>query len=280
MTDDPDALTLALDRWSLSRPRPVADTATSRVYRVARADGSPAALKILKPHGADEILGAGLLAWYGGDGAARIFDCDAGTILMEWLDGALLGDRVRTGCDAEASAILGDVVMRLHAPRRQPPPTGLLPLRQSFAPLLDGGSDAFPASHRDLATRCVVHACALFDTAPPSIPLHGDLHHDNVLARRRGWLAVDPKGLIGDPAYEVANVFLNPPGATALVADAARIDRLADHFHARLGFDRGRLLAWAAAHVALSACWHHATGGDFSFSLKMLPLLVNAADRA
>ena len=37
----------------------------------------------------------------------------------------------------------------------------------------------------------------------PDVLIHGDLHHRNILsADREPWLAVDPKGLIGDPAYD------------------------------------------------------------------------------
>jgi streptomycin 6-kinase len=35
--------------------------------------------------------------------------------------------------------------------------------------------------------------------------LHADLHHHNILAaERHPWLAIDPKGVIGDAAYERA----------------------------------------------------------------------------
>jgi streptomycin 6-kinase len=35
--------------------------------------------------------------------------------------------------------------------------------------------------------------------------LHGDLHHTNILtAGRQPWLAIDPKGVIGEPAYEAS----------------------------------------------------------------------------
>src|SRR6266567_6137524 len=35
--------------------------------------------------------------------------------------------------------------------------------------------------------------------------VHGDLHHDNVLSSARaGWLAIDPKGVAAEPAYETS----------------------------------------------------------------------------
>jgi aminoglycoside/hydroxyurea antibiotic resistance kinase len=41
--------------------------------------------------------------------------------------------------------------------------------------------------------------------------LHGDLHHGNVLDfGLRGWLAIDPKGLLGERGFDFANIFTNP----------------------------------------------------------------------
>ena len=82
------------------------------------------------------------------------------------------------------------------------------------------------------------------------------MHHRNVLDfGERGWLAIDPKGLIGDKAYDVSNMFANPLGRTAVTGAEGRIDRLADIFAGTLGYDRKRILGWGAAHAALSASW-------------------------
>jgi streptomycin 6-kinase len=41
--------------------------------------------------------------------------------------------------------------------------------------------------------------------------LHGDLHHENIIyCSDRGWLAVDPKGLVGPSSFETAIFLLNP----------------------------------------------------------------------
>jgi Streptomycin 6-kinase len=39
-------------------------------------------------------------------------------------------------------------------------------------------------------------------------PLHGDLHHESVLDfDERGWLAVDPYGLLGEQIFNCAHIF-------------------------------------------------------------------------
>ena len=40
--------------------------------------------------------------------------------------------------------------------------------------------------------------------------LHGDLHHDNILESHRGWMCLDPKGVIGPMEFETAIYLLNP----------------------------------------------------------------------
>jgi len=44
----------------------------------------------------------------------------------------------------------------------------------------------------------------LLDSITNEIVLHGDLHHDNILKNNNHWIAIDPKGVIGDPAFEIA----------------------------------------------------------------------------
>ncbi len=53
--------------------------------------------------------------------------------------------------------------------------------------------------------------------------LHGDLHHENVLDfGEKGWLAIDPKKLYGDRAFDYANIFCNPDLSVASDPDIFR----------------------------------------------------------
>jgi streptomycin 6-kinase len=274
------ALSRALIRWSLTKSTPVAETATSWIFRVEQNGRNFAALKILKPAGvADERRGAALMSWYGGEGAATIFDTHGDTIFMEWLDGAPLGDASRAGHDDEATIAIASVVTSLHRPRVEPHPE-LTPLRERFQALFDTDVRVWPNTARDLYARASGIAIKLFDRPSALVPLHGDLHHDNVLSSDRGWLAIDPKGLLGDPAYEVANVFINPERGDAIAADPRRIAARADILSQRLGYPRKRILGWAAAHAALSACWDLAAGNPITGQLACLPHLLSAYDQA
>jgi streptomycin 6-kinase len=127
----------------------------------------------------------------------------------------------------------------------------------------------------DLAEAARIARALLTDPVPPQA-LHGDLHHDNVLSSPRGWLAIDPKGICGDPAYEPANAFRNPDGLGARLFQPTRIHDLADRFAKGLGLPPGRLLGWAAAHCALSTRWSLEAGQDITDDMRLLSLLLSA----
>lgn len=274
------ALSRAMIRWSLTKSTPVAESPRSWIFRVEQNGRNYGAIKILKPLAAEEEgRGARLMQWYGGEGAATIFDIHGNTIFMEWLDGGTLGDAVRAGHDDEATIAICTTVANLHRPR-DGAPDDLQPLRQRFQALFDTNVRAWPHTARDLYARSSGIALKLFDRPSAQLPLHGDLHHDNILSSDRGWLAIDPKGLIGDPLYEVANVFRNPHGAIQLAASPKRINALADAVETRLGFNRKRVLGYAAAHSALSACWDLAAGSPITTDLAVLPHLLSAYDQA
>tara|TARA_R110002020_G_scaffold50791_13_gene143731 strand:+ start:3910 stop:4761 length:852 start_codon:yes stop_codon:yes gene_type:complete len=274
------ALSRAMIRWSLTKSTPLAETGRSWIFRVEQNGRNFAVLKILKSAAAvEERRGAQLLNWYDGEGAATVFDMHGDTIFMEWLDGGTLGDAVRAGHDEQATIALCVLAASLHRPRPDAP-AGLLPLREHFAPLFATDARAWPHTARDLFARASGIALKLFDRPSAQIPLHGDLQHDNILSSDRGWLAIDPRGLLGDPLYDLADAFRQPLDRPDLVKDAGRIHALADAFATRLGYNRKRLFGWAAAHSALSACQELASGNPIAVDLAALPLLLSAYDQS
>jgi len=274
------ALSRAMIRWSLTKSTPVAETPRGWIFRVEQNGRNFAALKILKPGAAEEEgRGARLLQWYGGDGAATVFDIHGDAIFMEWLDGGTLGEPTRAGRDDDASIAIAAIVASLHRPRDNAP-EGLQPLRERFQTLFDTDVRVWPHTARDLYARASGIALHLFDRPTPNIPLHGDLHHDNILSSDRGWLVIDPKGVLGDPAYELANVVINPKHANNMAADPHRIAARADILSQRLAYPRKRMLGWAAAHAALSACWDLAENNPITGLLAVLPNLLSAYDLA
>ena len=109
--------------------------------------------------------------------------------------------------------------------------------------------------------------------------MHGDLHHFNILSSERGWLVIDPKGVIGPAGYEVGPLMINPWGSLSDGISNRLLLRRVDILHEHLGWERERILEWSLAHGILSAWWsiEDNTGWeyamDFSRMLANLPLL-------
>jgi len=229
-----------------------------------RAAGTPAMLKIAQ---GEERRGAPLMAWWAGDGAARVLDWDDPAILLERATGERsLVAMTRAGEDEAATRILSQALLRLHTERPGPLPAHLTPLPEWFAALP-------PAAERHggiLATSWRL-ARELLRTPRDLRPLHGDLHHENVLdAGARGWLAIDPKGLFGERGFDYAFMTCTPDletaGAPGVLARRARI------VCAEAGLELERYLRWVVACAGLSASWTLGEGEDATPALTIARL--------
>jgi streptomycin 6-kinase len=252
-----------LARWGLTPDGAPISTASSSLLPVRR-DGLPAMLKVA--HGAEERAGAWLMAWWGGDGAARVLAHEGDALLLERALGpGSLTEMVRRGGDDEASRILCAAAARLHAPRAGRPPE-LVPLERWFQAL---GPAA--AAHGGILARADAAARALLAEPRDVTVLHGDVHHGNVLDfGARGWLAIDPKGLVGERGFDFANLFCNPDPETATAP--GRLARQVEVVAAAAGLERGRLLRWILAFAGLSAAWSLEDGDDPTFALAVADL--------
>ena len=225
-------------------------------------------LKMLKPS-SDERRAAAWLRYIDGDGAVRLYESDESALLLERADGPRsLTAMVAANGDDQTAEILADTVAKLHAPRSGHIPPRLTPLQEWFSSLYAHES-ATP-----LLGRCAAVARKLLANARDVAPLHGDLHHGNVLdGGERGWLAVDPKALIGERAYEIANLLGNPWPHGEIVHNTERMQRLARLYAGRLGLDPRRVLAFAFAHAGLSASWDMDDGNDPAYRLRCAEVL-------
>ncbi len=236
-----------LARWNLVPDGTPIATHSSRLLPVRRA-GMPAMIKVAME--AEEKRGADLMKWWDGDGAARVLAHDGDALLLERATGAAsLLEMARNGRDDEASRIICAVAAKLHAVAHRPPPPPLLPLPQWFEAL-----EPAAEKHGGILRRAAVTARMLLDSPREIVPLHGDLHHSNVLdAGSRGWLAIDPKRLVGERSFDFANIFCNPDLETA--TSPGRLARQAGVVAEAAGLERKRLLQWILAYAGLSAAW-------------------------
>jgi streptomycin 6-kinase len=130
------------------------------------------------------------------------------------------------------------------------------PLAQHFGALLQPTITTPPETEASLAFAREI-ARQLLEDQSVAIPLHGDLHHGNILfSETYGWVAIDPQGLIGDPVYDCANIFGNPNGPIEQIVNAPRAHYLSTRFAALFRTEPSHVLHYAIAHAGLSLSWH------------------------
>jgi streptomycin 6-kinase len=268
-----------LEAWELSDPQPLARTATSRVYTVTFG-GTRVVLKLLTRVGvADERRGAAALRHFDGRGAIRLLRDDGQAHLLEYADGEDLVALVRQGEDEQATEIISEVLNRLHQGSKSPP-DGLRPLRRWFRSLFRRGENDRRTGAQSIFVRAAPIAGALLDDPRQVCVLHGDIHHENIRHKTgRGWLAFDPKGLVGERTFDAANTLCNPVDMPALVEDEARLMRNAEILARALDVELSRLMAYTFAYACLSASWFLDGGDDPAHSLRVAEIVEGRVQR-
>ncbi len=215
--------------------------------------GSRVVLKITKQHG-DEWRSGEVLRAFDGHGTVRVLEFDAGAVLLERLDpGEPLVNLVRHGQDERATQILAEVMGQM-AYRAAPEhfPT-LLDWSHGFDRYLKTGDGRVP---HDLVAEARDHYQRLVGSQQTLMLLHGDLQHYNVLFdTKRGWVAIDPKGVVGELEYEVGAILRNPVELSNLFTSLAAVERRLEILAGTLNLDHNRALCWGFAQGVLSAIW-------------------------
>jgi streptomycin 6-kinase len=260
-----------LTRWALTPEGDPIVTRNSRLLTV-RQHGVPAMLKIAMD--AEEKIGNRLMTWWDGEGSARVLAHSEDAILLERAEsGTALVDLAQSGHDDEATRIVCAVVARLHANRAKPLPD-LVPLEMWFEAL-----ESAAATHGRILSITAAIARNLLGEPREVGVLHGDIHHGNILwFGNRGWLAVDPKGLIGERGFDYANMFCNPDPETATAPDrfARRVQVVVEV--AKVGHTR--LLQWVLAWAGLSSAWLLDQEFSAALPLKVAELALAELNRA
>jgi streptomycin 6-kinase len=241
-----------LRRWRCTPTAPITRGGVGIILPVRRDDGTPAVLKISFPHPGNGYEAHAFAVW-SGRGAVLLYERDDGNFAMLLERGAwqTLDD---LGDVDQATAVTGELARRLAVPA----PPGL--------PQLADRADGWERALRERSDRCrplsqralSVAVATIEDLArtQPGTMVHGDLHFGNVVpAQRESWLVVDPKGFVGDLAFDALTVLLRSLDSLrnaddlegelrhrlAIFADAAEIER-------------ERAVRWAQARAAVGAC--------------------------
>lgn len=249
----PEKLTAYLSAWRLSAPRLLIRTMTSHIYTVTH-ETKRAVLKLFAPSETEEQRGAAALRYFDGRGAVRLLRCDAGAHLLEYASGDELVTLVERGEDEKATRIIAQVIRQLHSVPQDPPRDDLVKLDRWFGELFHKAAADRQAGIASIYVRGAASAAQLLSDPQEVRVLHGDLHHRNIRQSARGWLSFDPKGVVGERAYDCANTLCNPV-MPELVHNTTRLLTHAAILADALALDLARVLAFTYAYACLNASW-------------------------
>ena len=255
-----------LERWVLEDTSPINQLSYNYLEYAHSPEYGPVVLKIGFPNRELFTEIQALEVYQGLGGAVRLLDCD--------LDrGALLLERVNPGYnltsvsdEVEATRVAAQAMLDL---RRPAPNKDFFP---SMGDWCDGFnryqhqySDGSGPLKENLINRAAGLARELLETPADQVLLHGDLHHGNLLYREDGcWIVIDPKGVTGDFASEIAPYLFNPvPDLIHWPNLPKLLDRRLSILEEVTGLDRHRLEAWSFCRSVLSAIWTVEDGDNY-----------------
>jgi streptomycin 6-kinase len=256
------------ERWQLTLLPPFENLSLHYVAPAIRADGTPVILKTSEF--SDEFKhGLAALRIFNGQGIARLLEYDEGkkVMVLERLQPGTMLESLGPEQDAQATSILAGVMRQLCRP---------VPGEHTFPTVEQLGQDLtqlparYAGGYGPFPPRLVDEAMNLFATlsasAEASMLLHGDLQHHNILHSGDTWLAIDPKGVVGDPGYEVGASFYNPMPRIVEVPNleqvlARRVAQLSEE----LAMERARIRGWGLAQCVRNA-WNMMANNQLSMN--------------
>jgi streptomycin 6-kinase len=243
-----------ITEWGLRIDGPTLAGNCAMVVPVRTDDDRAGVLKIGWPHWEAETEHLALRAWQG-HGAVELWRADPRRF-------ALLLERARPDRDLHALDVLEacEVVARLYGRLHRPPlpqPRRLTELCREWADRLPPLFEANLISRRFVSQGERLMRDFADDPDTDAALIHSDLHFFNVLAAaREPWLAIDPKPLSGDPAYEVAPLLWNrwAEAMSAVSPRQALLDRLFTVVDVA-GLDEDRVRDWVVVREVCNVLW-------------------------
>ncbi len=272
----PEIIATYEKKWSL-KVLPPFPLSYNYVAPATRSDGTEAVLKIGFPKDREFFTEVEALRMYNGDGVERLIETNE-------VDAVILIERVMPGVplstihdDEKATRILASVIKKLRKP---------VPAKNSFIPIKEWTNaiirykKRFINTEGPLPAHLVDTADKLFNelisTSEEVILIHGDLHHDNVLSsHRNGWLAIDPKGIVAEPAYETAAMLRNPHSFLMGKSNLQGIlSKRISILSAELGINPDRIRKWGIAQTILSTIWSIEENGNTDQDVRVAEALI------
>jgi streptomycin 6-kinase len=245
----PHLTKLYAKRWHLEELKEVPDLSFNYVLSGYR--GSQAIILKFNPEPWSLAAEARALKAFAGPGMAALLAEGEEALLIEYADGGQSLKEYAFAHDFEAINIFCSVAGKLHQAVRY---------EEKFVHIRDWLSELennWPISNFVL-DRARLIKNHLLESSGPYILLHGDLHQGNILKHKNDWIAIDPKGVVGEALYEAGAFIRNPeallinlPKVEALNIIKSRIEKIAHFYKA----PPKRLAQWCFVQTVLSWIW-------------------------
>jgi streptomycin 6-kinase len=135
-------------------------------------------------------------------------------------------------------------------------------------------------THGGILVQAAAAAAQVLVSQREIVPLHADLHHENILDfGNRGWLAIDPKRVIGERTFEYTILFCDPDLGLSHLTIARRpevFDKRLEVVSQTTGLETRRLLLWMLAWAGLSAAWQIGDDLDPGIELQVAEVALAA----
>jgi streptomycin 6-kinase len=286
LTELPDILEASARAWHINIGGMYPEPSYQLVFLASGPNGERYALKLGVPRDELRHEAATLRAWAGQRTVKLVAEMpELGALLLERIEPGKQLAHLAVVDDDRATELGGTIFRRLT--EIGPVDVNSIDLSsldmptlrtwgQGLARYLQAYPDGGPIDAA-LVRRASLLFASLDSSTERKQVLHGDLHHYNILQSGENdsdWVVIDPKGVIGDPAFEVGAFLRNPGAAFGPHVDGpARTRRRIDILTASSGLDRERVAEWAWAGTVLSAVWCVEGDGPTSTSLTW-PLQV------
>jgi len=269
----PGTVEILADHWNLSKLIPADNMSFNYVVKAICNTDQPVVLKIGFDVNviADEVRA---LAYFDGNASVRLIDYNEkyNALLLQQ---AIPGTSLKSFYPANDKFVIDCYVDTVQKLLDKP-----LPNKHSFRHISDWlkAIDRFKSKQlpKYLLEKAIHLKNVLLASMRTEILLHGDLHHDNVLKNGDTWLTIDPKGIIGEPEFEIAAFdFIHD---AELVRDLEikelflnRVKTIAE----RSNLNAERIRDWVFVRLVLSAVWYIEDNGDPGSAIKLAKVLVD-----
>lgn len=280
----PESIAEASARWRLTNLEPAQNLSYNFVAFATRGD-IQVVLKIGLPNRETKSEMAALRL-FSGEGACRLLDSEEEKywMLLERLKPGVMLSTLEN--DEEATHIAAEVVQKIWRSVEAGSHDNAVESQNRFIKLtdwfdglkrlramFDGRTGPLNESLVDWVERSVQD---FFAENHKPVLMHGDFHHFNILSSDRGWLVIDPKGVIGPACYELGPFLMNPWGDLLGENDYREFTRRRiDILHEHMGFERERIREWGVAHAVLSAWWGIEDNTGWEYSLAFAEMLAD-----